>query len=175
MRHAWRFSTVMAMAGAPTWLDYTGGRPRDDEEMVMEALSAKSLSENAYDTDYRVYHDDWGIWGHTPEARVVQSIPWDIDVHLRYRLHHQSRADFYRVSYPTADPAEEPYLTDDVKLSRLTKQTIGAKVDLPMSLIGAQDELADARLETLFEYIFQTTYYGNAVVAQIAVTVPFGY
>lgn len=123
---------------------------------------------------YRVYHDDWGVWGHTPEARVVQAMG-DVDLHLRYRLHHQSRADFYRPSYPTADPAREPYLTDDVKLSKLTTQTIGLKADLPLSLLGARGELEGARLETLFEYIFQSTYYGNAVVAQVAVTVPFEY
>jgi hypothetical protein len=124
---------------------------------------------------YRLYHDDWGIWGHTPEARVVQQVPGGVDVHLRYRLHHQSRADFYRSTYATADPEVEPYLTDDVKLSRLTTHTIGGKVDLPLALLGATGELRAARAEALVEYIVQSTYYGNAVVAQVAVTVPFEY
>lgn len=56
MRHAWRFSTVMAMAGAPSWLDYTGGRPLDEEQTLMRVLSGRELSENAFNTDYRIYH-----------------------------------------------------------------------------------------------------------------------
>jgi hypothetical protein len=124
---------------------------------------------------YRIYVDDWGVVGHTPEARVIQEILPDLDAHLRYRLHHQSAADFYASTYPSADPELEPYLTDDVKLSELTTQTFGIKLDVPAKLLGIEGQLGDARAEALFEYITQTTYFGNAVVAQIAVTVPFRY
>lgn len=56
MRHAWRFSTVMAMAGAPSWLDYAGGGPRRDERLAMSVLSGRELRQNAFNTDYRIYH-----------------------------------------------------------------------------------------------------------------------
>lgn len=124
---------------------------------------------------YRFYVDDWGVIGHTPELRVIQEIMPDLDVHLRYRLHHQSAADFYQSTYPSADPAVEPYLTDDAKLSELTTHTFGIKLDVEARLLGIQGQLADARAEALFEYITQTAYFGNAVAAQIAVTVPFRY
>jgi hypothetical protein len=124
---------------------------------------------------YRFYVDDWGVIGHTPELRIIQEIVPDLDAHLRYRLHHQSAADFYQTTYPSADPAVEPYLTDDVKLSRLTTHTVGLKLDVPARLLGLDGPLAEARAEALFEYITQTTYFGNAVAAQIAVTVPFRY
>ena len=124
---------------------------------------------------YRFYIDDWGLMGHTPEATIVQEIVPDLDAHLRYRLHHQSAADFYKTTYPSSDPAVEPYLTDDAKLSELTTQTFGIKLDLEARLLGVDGLLGQARAEALFEYITQTTYFGNAVAAQIALTVPFEY
>lgn len=124
---------------------------------------------------YRFYLDDWGVMGHTPELRVIQEILPGLDAHVRYRLHYQSAADFYESTYPSADPAVEPYLTDDVKLSELTTHTFGVKLDVPARLLGIRGQLSDARAEALFEYITQSTYFGNAVAAQIAVTVPFRY
>lgn len=56
MRHASRFASVIAMAGAPSWLQYTGGRPRSDERSIMQALSGMELLENSRNTDYRYYH-----------------------------------------------------------------------------------------------------------------------
>jgi hypothetical protein len=124
---------------------------------------------------YRFYVDDWGVIGHTPEVRVIQEIVPEFDVHLRYRLHHQSAADFYKTTYPSADPAVEPHLTDDAKLSELTTHSIGLKLDVLASLLNIQGQLGQARAEAMFEYITQTTYFGNAVAAQIAVTFPFRY
>jgi hypothetical protein len=124
---------------------------------------------------YRVYTDDWGILGHTPELRVIQQLLTDLELHLRYRLHHQGAADFYQEIYDSADPAVEPFLTDDVKLSRLTTHTFGIKLDLALARIGARGQLGRTRAGALFEYITQTTYFGNAISAQLAVTVPFAY
>jgi Protein of unknown function (DUF3570) len=125
---------------------------------------------------YRIYRDDWGIVGHTPEIRLVQEVIPQLDVHVRYRYHHQSGADFYKPIYPSADPEMEPYLTDDVKLDRLTTQTVGGKLDVALSLLGLTDGiLARTRAQASFEYIDQSTYHGNAVSAQLAFSVPFAY
>lgn len=56
MRHAHLFSAVIAMAGAPSWEQYTGGRPRADERTVMAPLSGMMLLDNSFNTDYRYYH-----------------------------------------------------------------------------------------------------------------------
>ncbi|MBK8173108.1 MAG: extensin family protein [Sandaracinaceae bacterium] len=56
LRHASLFSAVIAMAGAPSWEQYSGGRPRAEERAVMATLSGMHLLENSYDTDYRYYH-----------------------------------------------------------------------------------------------------------------------
>ncbi|MFO0709255.1 MAG: extensin family protein [Sandaracinus sp.] len=56
MRHAWRFSMVMAIAGAPSWLQYTGGQPTREETDTMTAWSGMHLVENSLNTDFRFYH-----------------------------------------------------------------------------------------------------------------------
>jgi len=55
-RHAWMFSHVHAMAGAPSWVQYTGGRPTEAEMRELVRVSALHLIENTTNTDFRYYH-----------------------------------------------------------------------------------------------------------------------
>lgn len=55
-RHASEFSAVLAIAGSPGWRQYTGGRPRDDENVLLRRLSAIDMAENATNTSFRAYH-----------------------------------------------------------------------------------------------------------------------
>jgi predicted esterase len=56
-RHAFRFSAVQAMAGAPSWLQYAGeGSVAAPEAKLMRPWSAIDLAENWYGTDFRYYH-----------------------------------------------------------------------------------------------------------------------
>lgn len=56
-RHAWRFSVVQAMAGAPSWIQYAGeGSVAPLEAQLMRPWSALDLMENWYGTDFRYYH-----------------------------------------------------------------------------------------------------------------------
>ncbi|MEY4512233.1 MAG: hypothetical protein RLZZ450_4355 [Pseudomonadota bacterium] len=56
-RHAWRFSVVQAMAGAPSWMQYAGeGSVAPLEAQLMRPWSALDLAENWYGTDFRYYH-----------------------------------------------------------------------------------------------------------------------
>jgi predicted esterase len=56
-RHAWRFSVVQAMAGAPSWLLYAGeASVAEPEAKIMRSLSAIDLAENWFNTDFRYYH-----------------------------------------------------------------------------------------------------------------------
>jgi enterochelin esterase-like enzyme len=58
-RHSWRFSVVQAMAGAPSWIMYTGpGSVAPLEATLMRPWSAMDLAENWYNTDFRYYHGD---------------------------------------------------------------------------------------------------------------------
>jgi predicted esterase len=56
MRHAWRFSAVLAIAGAPSWLKYAGDKMDPLQAEALHPLSAISLAENAINTDFRYYH-----------------------------------------------------------------------------------------------------------------------
>jgi hypothetical protein len=124
---------------------------------------------------YRLYLDDWGVVGHTPEVRAIQQVADGIDVALRYRLHTQGAADFYRELYGSGDPTREPFLTADVKLSALRSQTVGAKLGVALGVLGIEGALGEGRVDLQVERIWQTTYVGDAYVAEVGVTLPFAY
>jgi hypothetical protein len=121
---------------------------------------------------YRFYDDSWGVIAHTPELRLVQDAGDGLDVALRYRLHWQGAADFYEPTYVTNDV---PYVSDDVKLSKFWAQTIGVTFGAEGRLFGLGGMLEDARGELTFEYVAQDNRFGNAVIANAGMSVPFEY
>lgn len=123
---------------------------------------------------YRFYDDDWGIIAHTPEVRIVQEIRgWFL--HGRFRYHRQTAADFYEEVYDSNDPMVEPFLTDDEKLSAFETYTVGVKIETTLAHFGIKGELADVRTDFVLEHVTQHNDYGNAIVASMAVSVPFDY
>jgi hypothetical protein len=56
MRHAHRFSIVQAIAGAPSWLQYSGKGIPAEQQQAMIPQSGMQLAENAINTDFRYYH-----------------------------------------------------------------------------------------------------------------------
>jgi hypothetical protein len=124
---------------------------------------------------YRYYTDSWELRAHTPELRLVQEAGDGVDLTLRYRLHRQGQAFFYRPSYPSASPTEFPYLTDDVKLSAFTSHTLGVKFGVHGHVFGLGGRLEDARGELVLEYVAQDNRFGNAVLANAALILPFDY
>ena len=124
---------------------------------------------------YRLYVDDWGIVGHTPDIRVAQEVVPNLDVELRYRLHTQNEADFYRDIYDTADPDVEPSLTADPKLSDLSTHTVSGKLTLGLHHLGLTGTLGRSRGVALIQYYAQNTSFGDAVIAQFALAVPLRY
>lgn len=124
---------------------------------------------------YRLYLDNWGLAAHTPEVRLIQELPREVEATARFRYHRQSGADFYKRVYDSNDPAVEPFLTDDPKLSSFDGQTYGVKVEGPLAALGFEGERARVRASALFEYVNQNNRFGNAVVAVFGITVPFAY
>ena len=55
-RHAWRFSAVVPLAGAPGWVHYLGGHPNERDLRVIRPLSAWTLIENAHNTHLHAHH-----------------------------------------------------------------------------------------------------------------------
>lgn len=55
-RHAWRFSAVIPMAGAPGWVHYLGAHPDEAERRMLGPCSGWALFENARNTFFHAHH-----------------------------------------------------------------------------------------------------------------------
>lgn len=152
---------------------------RHPNERMRHALAAsgrwyRDSTATTLIASYRLYVDDWGVVGHTPELRVVQAAGESVDFTARYRFHRQNAADFYKAHYTVNTPELEPYLSADDKLSAFTSHTLEAKLGIRGEAFGATagSRWADMRLELLLQYVIQGTRFGNAVAGQVALTVP---
>ncbi|HET9619912.1 MAG TPA: DUF3570 domain-containing protein [Kofleriaceae bacterium] len=124
---------------------------------------------------YRYYRDTWDVHAHTPEARVVQELGADLDVTLGYRYYTQDGAYFFRTRYPADDANLTQFVTDDVKLSSFTGHTFEAKLGVMGEQFALPGLWAGARFEGMFSYDIQNNRFGNAVIAHVALTLPFAY
>jgi hypothetical protein len=120
---------------------------------------------------YRFYADSWGVRASTPEVRVVQPIGDLTELGVRYRFHTQGAADFVRETYSESDQ----YVSDDEKLTSFTTHTIEGRFALLGEALGLCGLWGEARGEVLLQYIDQNNRFGNAVAAQLALTLPFTY
>lgn len=126
---------------------------------------------------YRYYRDNWldtdaiGAGAHTPEVRVVQELGDTVDAAIRYRYHTQLGADFYQPRYED----EQTFRSDDVKLSAFSTHLIEGKLGLYGETFGLEDTWGGMRVEALLQYFIQNNRFGNAITAQLALTVPFEY
>ncbi len=121
---------------------------------------------------YRYYRDTWKIHAHTPELRAIQQVGTGTDATLRYRYHRQDAAFFYQDRY---DSPDEMFVSDDVKLSRFTNHTIEAKLGILGEVFELEGRWAGARFEGILEYVVQQNRFGNAIIAHVALTLPFEY
>jgi len=124
---------------------------------------------------YRYYRDSWKVHAHTPELRIVQEAGSDIDASVRYRYYTQDGAFFFHNRYPPDDVAMTQYVSDDVKLSDFTGHTLEAKLGVLGDAFELGGRWAGARFEGILEYAIQHNRFGNAVIAHVALTLPFDY
>lgn len=124
---------------------------------------------------YRYYRDNWKVHAHTPELRIVQQVGYAADATFGYRFYTQDAAFFYRDRYVSIDPTVSPYLSDDVKLSTFTTHTFEAKLGIMGEAFGIEGRWSAARFEGILSYVAQGNRFGNAIIAQLALTVPLVY
>lgn len=142
------------------------------------AASAKYYVQDTHTTligAYRYYHDDWHIRAHTPELRIIQEVGSLADASVRYRYYHQSASYFFEERYPMLDMNSVNYVTDDPKMSAYSGHTMEAKLGVLGEEFGLSGSWAGARFEGVLEYIIQHNRFGDAVVAHVALTLPFSY
>lgn len=128
-------------------------------------------SSTAVHLGYRAYIDDWNIGAITPDIRVYQMIGRSAVVRLRWRYYDQTEAFFYQTEYS----GEEAFLTADHKMSRFSSHLVGVQLRVGLDFL-AQTPLSflqRAWLDMSFNYWFQTSGFGNGVLAQTGIRAPF--
>jgi poly(3-hydroxybutyrate) depolymerase len=132
MRHASRFSIVTAIAGAPSWLQYSGSRIPEPQQRAMTPMSGMQLAENAINTDFRYYHGhtDGGpmkprfvheLTEHISKLGVPFKETWfDAGHDLLYLVHRHGRIykDLLEPARRKKSPAEVRVLTGDYRANR---------------------------------------------------------
>lgn len=122
---------------------------------------------------YRYYRDSWHVHAHTPELRLIQELTHDAELSVGYRYYTQDGAYFYQTRY--ASETMPVYVSDDVKLSTFDGHSVEAKLGVLGEQFQLEGRWAGARAEAIFEYAIQNNRFGNAVIAHVALTIPFSY
>lgn len=123
---------------------------------------------------YRAYLDSWDIGAINPEVRVYQQLTRHVDVRLRYRFYRQTHSFFYEDDDELYSP-NAVYFTNDPKMSAFHSHELGTQLRLGFGFLEgtALDRLRGGRLDLSFNYMWRTSSFGDAVTAQVGVTVPF--
>lgn len=169
MRHAWRFSQIQAMAGAPSWLQYLGNRMTATERREAERFSGIHLAQNSVNTVFRYYHgrtDTGPMRPHYVEefTRHLQSLGdvpvnetwYDAGHDILYRVTRHGRvydrlADVRRPTSPEA----VRLVTGDYRANR--------QHWLQMDRIEAYPQLAEARARVADGRLTITTEHATAL------------
>jgi hypothetical protein len=120
---------------------------------------------------YRAYIDDWDIGAITPEVRIYQMIGESVLVRLRYRYFAQTDSFFYQTDYT----GEEAFVTADQKMTRFNSHLLGAQLRVGLDFLSPTplSFLSRAWLDMSFNYWFQTSGFGNGILAQAGIRAPF--
>lgn len=123
---------------------------------------------------YRAYIDSWDVAALTPEARIYQEITDLAQLRLRYRFYSQTRAYFYQPDNSNY-AADDAFVTADPKMSAFHSHLVGLQLTLGLDFLDGSS-LGFARggaLDFGVDYLWQTSRFGNAVIAQMGLRVPF--
>ena len=162
---------TVAVSGVP----FAENHPR---ERLRNALYGKLAyyfrpTRTAIHALYRTYIDSWDIVALTPEVRIFQEVTDLATLRFRYRYYTQTNAYFQN------DPSEyhlgDTYVTADPKMTRFHSHLVGGQVMLKMDFLQdtALAFAADSSIDFSFDYIWNTNRFGDGVIAQAGLRVPF--
>lgn len=122
---------------------------------------------------YRAYMDSWDIAALTPEVRFYQELGAFTVLRFRYRYYTQTESFFYEDIYNEGDNIE--FVTLDPKMSRFHSHLFGGRLLLDFDFLASTslEALRRSSLELSFQYIWNTNSFGNGVISQVALRVPF--
>ncbi|MFO0686272.1 MAG: DUF3570 domain-containing protein [Sandaracinus sp.] len=130
-------------------------------------------SDTAFHLLYRVYVDDWGIGALTPEARIYQGVGRGVYLRLRYRYYNQLHAFF---APPIAGYSlTDQFVTADQKMMAFENHLFGLHLLLPLHFLSETPLafLEQGRFILSGDYYLQGSRFGDAVIVQAGVEVPF--
>ncbi|MBX3272362.1 MAG: extensin family protein [Sandaracinaceae bacterium] len=169
-RHAWRFSAVQAIAGAPSWIQYTGGRPSPVEMTTLRRVSALEMLENTENTTFRYYHGTVDPGPMRPDyVRELDRRVADMGLRMRGRWYEHGHDLLYMVHrhgriYPDLAelvrdprPAEVRVVTGDYRAARqhwVSVSRIARYPELARVRASAADGALRAETENVLELSF---------------------
>jgi hypothetical protein len=104
-------------------------------------------------TEYRLYHDDWGILSHTLGMKFYQTMSKRLLIRYRYRFYTQSAASFYRKNYSLINRPK--YFTDDYKLEPFYSHLYGIMLSYRLEALRRRLPLLEnSTLEVKYERFF---------------------
>ena len=173
--HNWGFLAnpyrQVMIAGTPRPEDHPDQRTRNSLHGRLALFVPQSRT--AVHFLYRVYFDEWDVAALTPELRVYQELGDAITVRLRYRYYAQTRSFFYAL--PETYGADAQFVTADPKMSEFESHLLGVHARLQLDFLGGSflDFLSEGQFWLSFDYWMQTSRFGDGVIAQSALSVPF--
>lgn len=131
----------------------------------------------AFHVFYRVYLDDWELGALTPEARIYQEVGDDVTLRFRYRYYNQLRSFFYRTpdQYMMAMDGTRGLFTADPKMSEFESHLLGVEARIQLAFLhdSPLSFLEDGAAILSFDYLWQGSRFGNGIIGQVGVDVPF--
>ncbi len=123
---------------------------------------------------YRAYLDSWRIGALTPEVRIYQDLTRFASLRVRHRHYRQTRAYFYEPD-PADYEASDLYFSADPKMSEFHSNLLGFQLALGLGFFDGTtlSGLAPGSIALDIEYVWSTSSYGNALIAQVGARLPF--
>jgi len=157
--------------------DFTvDGQPFDEnhpDRRVRHALRGRLIGAAGPTTSVTLalslYRDDWDIQAIEPELRLQQRLADLFLLRLRYAYYGQTAAFFDGDDgvYET----RPRYGTNDPKMTAFREQEIGTEVTLRLPFLETTPW--SATMSLAFDAVFRTNRFGDAVIAQARLRVPF--
>ena len=119
--------------------------------------------------------DSWGVEGISPETRLYQSVGDNLLLRFRYRYYRQSRADFQRTTYPSADIWDDRATTSDPKLAAFDSHMLGLRIDVFTRFFGDTilDFAEDGSVYIAVDRQLSDISYGPGVIGSAGGALPF--
>ena len=157
-----------------------GQRPEEHPDQRFRHLLMSRLawyiprSRTSLQVLYRSYVDNWKLSAVNPEFRIYQEMSPFFQTRLRYRYYTQTSSFFYK-SNPNDYTFDDPYVSNDPKMSAFHVNELGIQFLVLGSFLEgrAHRSVAGAQFDISFNYRWNTNSFGNQVIAQTGLRIPF--